>query len=841
VLKGHGFSPAARVSKISEGFGPRRDDLAASSEFASSFRAGFRARRQECAGGRRNVEDREGSRRTLSRGAQSTEGRKLRSKCSSVRIFTRFAVRVLAIAALPAIFALAGCGAGTVAANSPAGNSGTNSSGGGFSISPGTVAIDTNCTGCNGTSNSGTSVEQFSASLTGGGAASVTWSVSGGDAKAGTGSISSTGQFTPPGYLTADSVKVTVTATLTSNTNDKATAVVTVTPGFLQPLTPENVALGANGTLSVTGYLAEAGGTTGINYALSSSATGSSGGEGALGTPSCTRGTQTFTYCTVTYTAPATIGATAATYVVATVGSSSSKTTSEILLNTAGVDSNPAAHQQQLSTPIALGTSGGNNNDYDQNSSGQVTDCCGGTLGSLLQNSSGTQYLLSANHVLARSDQASAGETIVQPGLIDDNCTPYGQGGTETPVGTLSGFVPLKSTSSNVDAAIAQVESQAVNAGGSILELGARQSDGTLAAAPPGVSSTGGKGESGTINMSVAKSGRTTGLTCAGISAINATVQVSYYSNCAETIPYYTKTFSNQLEITGNQFSDAGDSGSLVVDTSDAEPVGLFYAGGVDSSGVSQGVANPVSDVLSELGSQMGTSYTFVGTTDHPVSCLNYGDATATAAQAHTLTDAESARTDTALSAARSLVNPSAGILGVIAGKSNDRIGEGAVIVYVDQNMSATVPQTINGVRTIVIPTTAQALAYGMAPQTPLETAAPLSSSVLNQAVNTKQQIVAGLMSRNPAFFGVGVGQSLDNPKEAALVVYVDRRQVPATLPATIDGLRVRYVIMERLHVTRSYATGLQSRSRCAIHATTAQPNANDPFHLKSRTQFNLF
>ncbi len=788
----------------------------------------------------RNVEDREGSKRTLSLSAQSTEGRKRRSKCSSARTLTRFAVRALVIAALPAIFALAGCGAGTLAASSPGGNSGTSSSGG-FSISPGTVTIDTNCTGCNGTGNSGTSVEQFSASLTAGGAAGVTWSVSGGDATAGAGSISSTGQYTPPAYLTADSVNVTVTATLTSNTSDKATAVVQVTPGFLQPLTPENVALGANGTLTVTGYLAEAGGTTGINYALSGSATGSSGGQGALNTPSCVRSTQAFTYCTITYTAPGTISATAATYVVATVGSSSSKTASEILLNTADVDSNPAAHQQQLSTPIALGSSGGNNNDYDENSSGRILDCCGGTLGALLQNSSGTQYLLSANHVLARSDQAGVGEPIVQPGLIDDNCTPYNDGGTETLVGTLTGFVPLKSTSSNVDAAIAQVSSGAVNTSGNILELGARQSDGTLAAAPPGVSSTGGKGETGTINMSVAKSGRTTGLTCAAISAINATVQVSYYSNCAETTPYYTKTFSNQLEITGNQFSDAGDSGSLIVDTSDAEPVGLFYAGGVDASGVSQGVANPASDVLNELDSQMGTTYTFVGTTDHPVSCLNYGDATATAAQAHSLTDAETSRTDAALGAARSLVNPSAGVLGVVAGKSSDRIGEGAVIVYVDQSMSVTVPQTINGVRTIVIPTTAQALAYGVAPQTALETAAPLSSAVLNQAINIKQQIVAGLMSRNPAFFGVGIGQSLDNPKEAALVIYVDRRQVPATLPATIDGLRVRYVIMERLHVTRSYAAGLQSRSRCMSHAITAQPSADDPFHLNSRTKLNLF
>ena len=58
-------------------------------------------------------------------------------------------------------------------------------------------------------------------------------------------------------------------------------------------------------------------------------------------------------------------------------------------------------------------------------------------------------------------------------------------------------------------------------------------------------------------------------------------MEVSYYKNCEETEPYLTKTYTNQISIEGNQFSDAGDSGSLVVDSADAEPVGLFFAGGV--------------------------------------------------------------------------------------------------------------------------------------------------------------------------------------------------------------------------------------------------------------------
>ncbi len=717
--------------------------------------------------------------------------------------------------AVPALMALAGCG-GAVSGDPASG---------GISVSPGSVTIDTNCTGCNATSSSGGAVEQFTATQP-----DVIWSVSGGDAKSGAGTITANGQYTPPSYLTADRVQVTVTAALASNPNTKASAVLTVTPGFLQPLTPENAALGADGQLTITGYVAEAGGTDGINYTVSSTATGSGGGQGTVVADPCVRSAHAFTYCTATYTAPAAVSSTGAAYVVATIGSSSSRTATEVLLNQQGVTSSPMSHQtQQAAAPVLLGTSGGNDNDYDTQGN-QIVDCCGGTLGSLIQNASGTQYLLSNNHVLAESDQAKEGDTIIQPGLIDDNCTPYIDGGAVTPVGTLTAWLPLSSSSTNADAAIAQVNPGAVNASGSILEMGAKQ-NGKLLAAPPGTSSTGGKGENAALNMTVAKSGRTTGLTCGSVSVLDLNVQVQYYRNCAETKPYLTKNYTNQVGIVGNQFSDAGDSGALVVDQSDAEPVGLFFAGGVDASGVSEGVANPVSDVLSELDTQVsGGPFTFVGGPDHAVSCLNYGNAAVTAAAESVLTGAETQRTEQAVMQAQKLVNPSAGILGVAMGKSSDHIGEGAVIVYVDQNRNVQAPATVDGVRTVVIPTTANAVALGAAPLTPFAAgAAPaLPAAALRHAIALQQQIAGSLMQQNPAFFGVGVGQSYDDPSQAALVIYVDREQIPAALPATIDGLRTRYVIMNRLHVTRAYATGLQSRSRCMIQ--TAKPtDVSDP------------
>ena len=740
---------------------------------------------------------------------------------------------MLVAAAVPVFVLLAGCGGSA--------SGGGGGGGGTFSVSPGTATIDTNCTGCNATSSAtGQTLEQFTATLSSGGAAGVTWAVSGGDASSGPGTISASGQYTPPQYLTANSVQVTVKATLTSGVGTSS-ATLTVTPGFLQPLSPENVALGINATATITGYIAEAGGTTGINYVVSNTSTGSSGGQGSLGITSCTRSSTAFTRCSVAYTAPGTINATVPAYVVGTVGTSSSKTAALVLLNTAGISSNPATHQAQLATPVFLGSSGGNNDDLDTQN-GHPVDCCGGTLGALIKNSGGTQFLLSCNHVFARSDQASTGEAIVQPGLIENNCT---QGAGTTPVGVLTAWPPLSSASTNVDAAIAAVNSGAVSPTGAILELGLPGAGGVLAAAPPGVSSTNGNGENGTINMTVAKSGRTTGLTCASISAINATVEVSYFRDCAETEPYLTKTFTNQIEISGNQFSDAGDSGSLVVDASDAEPVGLFFAGGVTNTGASEGVANPVSAVLAELNAlPPGATYTFVGTTDHPVSCLNYGNATATAAQGTTLSDAQSALGQQALTQARMLINPSAGILGAATGKSGDHPGEATVVFYVDQSMNVTAPQMVNGVRTEVIPTTAQAVAAGAVPRSAIEPNTPstLSSGVLTQAIAAKQQIEQSLLKQNPAFFGVGVGQSFDNPKEAALVIYVDRTHVPATLPTTINGLRTRYIIMDRLHVTRSYLTGpVRQQSHCMAHSFTRQIDDFDPLRTHSLRGLNLF
>jgi hypothetical protein len=109
-----------------------------------------------------------------------------------------------------------------------------------------------------------------------------------------------------------------------------------------------------------------------------------------------------------------------------------------------------------------------------------------------------------------------------------------------------------------------------------------------------------------------------------------------------------------------------------------------------------------------------------------------------------------------------------------------------------------------------------------------------LSQSAIVQAITLKRQLAHRLMQQNPSYFGIGVGQSLDDPREAALVIYVDRDHMPARLPATIGGLRTRYVVMNRLHVTRSYAVASPAVHHCMPHPEAETTNGVDLFRPRS-------
>lgn len=704
----------------------------------------------------------------------------------------------LALAALA--LGVAGCGSINYAAQAPNGS---------FALRTSATSVTTN------------GQVALQAVLPSGEPAPVAWRIlSGTNAPSlGQGRVDASGVYTAPGSLSADSVTVRIEASLGSDAGSAASLAIAVHPGFVQPLLPQNVALTPGASADVTAQIAEVDAGN-VKWRLANAPAGEESASGALGTLSgseCRRTSDRYTTCSVIYTAPGTIPA-SPVYVVAAVNGSATTSPLRVLLNSQGIVANPVTHQAQQMGAVTLGASGGNDGDFDtyedHDGASYVADCCGGTLGALVEDQSGDQYILSNNHVLAESDQGRIGDTIDQPGLIDGACTPLTRpGSTLRPVGTLEYFAPLASKETNVDAALALTTPGAVDASGSILGLGAPGPNGALSAAPP----MAGLGESLTaanLGMNVAKSGRTTGLTCSNISAVALTVKVDYYKDCAETQPSTTKTFTNQIGIGGAHFTDSGDSGALVLDAGTAEAVGLYFAGGTDGDGNGLSVLNPIGDVLRELSTQAGSQLSLVGTsTPHAVACLRYDPAVPAeppyvgdVALAHAQTIAESA----------SETLRGNGILGTAAGRSLDSPGDPAVIVYVD-HATANVPEIINGLRTQVIVTDAGSVLHGTAPTMP--TLAPglhIAAPELAGATAVEKSVAPALMT-DPAIFGVGVTQSRDNPAEPALLVLVDMGRTPRSMPETIGGLRVVYMRMHRFHTTLSkWSTG-RPPSACEV------------------------
>jgi hypothetical protein len=245
-------------------------------------------------------------------------------------------------------------------------------------------------------------------------------------------------------------------------------------------------------------------------------------------------------------------------------------------------DSGPD-HKLRQVRPIALGTSGGNIND------GSRFMCQSGTLGALVKDAAGTQYILSNNHVLARVNSAAIGEDINQPGLIDNLC----QKTSGDVVADLSRYVSIQFRKgggnpplNTVDAAIAQVRPGAVDASGKIIDID------PLAADPA----------QDQVGLLVQKSGRTTGLTKGSIAAVDVTIDVSYGNG---KIARYVDQFL--VNGTGGAFSAGGDSGSLITDmASPPHAVGLLFAGTS-----TQTIGNPIGSVLTAFGVTMvgsGTS-----------------------------------------------------------------------------------------------------------------------------------------------------------------------------------------------------------------------------------------
>jgi hypothetical protein len=226
-----------------------------------------------------------------------------------------------------------------------------------------------------------------------------------------------------------------------------------------------------------------------------------------------------------------------------------------------------------------------------------------GTLGCLVRKN-GVLYILSNNHVLANSNDASEGDPILQPGSADGGQTSQdeiaklsiyvpivfeengGNGGGSCPVAGLTTNVlnalaamtgsktrlrqyRIRQTENNrVDCAIA-LPNNPDDVKNEILEIG------TISGITEGI-----------LGMNIQKSGRTTGLTTGTIQQVDVTARVNFGAN-------RTAVFEDQLLAGG--MSQGGDSGSAVLDT-DNNLVGLLFAGSSNTT-----IINRIQNVFSEL------------------------------------------------------------------------------------------------------------------------------------------------------------------------------------------------------------------------------------------------
>ncbi len=196
-----------------------------------------------------------------------------------------------------------------------------------------------------------------------------------------------------------------------------------------------------------------------------------------------------------------------------------------------------------------------------------------GTLGCLVEKEQ-NHYILSNNHVLADSNNATPGDPVIHPGTEDGGTSP------EDNIATLEPYreIDFSGEPNDIDAAIALVgDANQTLVSPEIIDIGVPRS----------------RTYSASLGETVRKSGRTTGHTVGVITDISLDLRVGFGSQSA--------FFENQIVVESidvNPFSASGDSGSLIVNKDWLKPVGLLFAG--NDSGLT--IANHIDLVLDYYG-----------------------------------------------------------------------------------------------------------------------------------------------------------------------------------------------------------------------------------------------
>ncbi|KGN40123.1 hypothetical protein [Knoellia aerolata] len=191
-----------------------------------------------------------------------------------------------------------------------------------------------------------------------------------------------------------------------------------------------------------------------------------------------------------------------------------------------------------------------------------------GTLGAMVRDrATGATMALTNFHVACVNNTWSVGDRQVQPSLVDGGA-PTGEFGALT----------RAALSENIDGAVITVDAGE-----------------PWSASVTGVGDVAGSATA-TVGMAVQKRGRTTEHTFGTVASVDFTVNVNYGSDVGP------RTLRHQIRIdtdtTRNpRFSNSGDSGSVILDTS-RNVVGLLFAGATDGS---MTFANPIQAVYDEL------------------------------------------------------------------------------------------------------------------------------------------------------------------------------------------------------------------------------------------------
>jgi hypothetical protein len=623
--------------------------------------------------------------------------------------------------------------------------------------------------------------QAFSATVGGVTDQSVFWSIVGAAPETGDsthGFIDNAGVYIAPTSVPSPAT-ITVKATSGAEATKSGTASVTIQAGSSVSVTvaPANISVSTFGSQQ---FSAAVNGTQ--NTAVTWKVNGTTGGNKNTGTVSVAG----------LFSAPNSVP-------VLTTGNNSGQTSQVVLTAVSQADATASdsvlvtilpPQQNAQAFPTPLGVSGGN--VKDTSTSGGTTVCCGGTLGSLVSRG-GKQFILSNNHVLAESDSGTIRDAIVQPGLIDNNCA------VPPTVASLSQFFNMENgLAPKIDAAIAQVGIGTVDPLGTIVQLGGVNNGNQPTDGPP----HGGSGVAATIGRAVAKSGRSTGLTCSVIFATGVSTSVEYQKGCG-TGSTFSVTFTDEVDITNGGFSAEGDSGSLVVTQDTADAVGLLFAGSDQDT-----VANPIADVLNGLAdpSNASSKPVFVANAAHPVAaCSLPGPQSAMAARLAlsrvvASSDALQAATGTLnLHAAEILAHPE--VLAAGVGASFDNPAEPAILLFVNKGQTrANLPARIEGIRTRIV----EGEAFERRGAVSVEESAALEQSAapaqivypISDAEVARAKVVhtthADEWMKKPGVQGVGIGSSVDSPGEAALVIFLIRGAAHDAIPPVIDGVRTR-------------------------------------------------